>query len=536
MIEVRGIKDFFAQGVKSGWQVHHAGQMREDTTIECDVVIIGTGAGGGTTAEILTQAGLNVVLLEEGPLRTSNDFRMEEREAYRDLYQEGGGRASKDGAITILQGRSVGGSTTINWTSSFRTPELTLLQWQKAHGVVAADVTTMAPWFERMEQRLQIHPWEGAPNDNNDILRRGSQKLGINWAVIPRNVNQCWNLGYCGLGCPTNAKQSMLVTTIPEALRNKAVLYQRARAEQLIIENDKVLGVRCSGLKENGVETTGRTLIVRARHTVMACGGINGPGLLLRSEVPDPYRNIGRRTFLHLVDASMAMFPERVAAFHGAPQSIYSDHFVWRDGASGPMGYKLEVMPLQPGLASTLVGGHGLDSREHMLNLPHMNMMIALMRDGFHEESRGGTVVLRDDGSPVLNYELTDYVRDGLKRSLLSMAEIQFAAGASEVRPLHRDAGSYRRWSDARAGIRALPMEKFLLRLGSAHVMGGCGMGEDPRLSVTNSHGEFHGLRQLSIHDGSLFPTSIGANPQLSIFGLTAKLSVRLARQLGGKV
>ena len=122
MITVAGVKDVFREGMAGGWQVIDAGQLSQDSEVECDVVIIGSGAGGGTSAEILSAAGLSVIVVEEGPLRTSNDFSMDERQAYRDLYQEGAARSSDDGAIMILQGRSVGGSTTVNWTSSFRTP------------------------------------------------------------------------------------------------------------------------------------------------------------------------------------------------------------------------------------------------------------------------------------------------------------------------------------------------------------------------------------------------------------------------------
>ena len=182
--------------------------------LEADVVIVGTGAGGGTAAETLSKAGLSVVLLEAGPLKTSSEFDMQERAAYRDLYQEGTGRGTKDGGMVILQGRSVGGSTTVNWTTSFRTPPETLKFWAEHMGVSGCSVEEMAPYFEHMEARLNIREWPQAPNNNNtmcDGLPRSSATLGDDH----RNVRGCLNLGYCGLGCPVDAKQSMLVTTIP---------------------------------------------------------------------------------------------------------------------------------------------------------------------------------------------------------------------------------------------------------------------------------------------------------------------------------
>ncbi|HET8730671.1 MAG TPA: GMC family oxidoreductase N-terminal domain-containing protein, partial [Moraxellaceae bacterium] len=358
-IEVKGIHDFFAEGVEQGWKAVHLGEQKQSASVDCDVVIIGTGAGGGTAAEILTQAGLDVVLVEEGPLRTSRDFKAQEFHAYQDLYQEGAARTSKDGSMTILQGRSVGGSTTVNWTSSFRTPPLTLKHWAEVHGVKGMSEVEMAPWYERAEKRLNIRPWAMEPNPNNTVLKAGCEKLGLSWHTIPRNVTGCWNLGYCGMGCPTNAKQSMLVTTIPEALKKGARLYYRARAEKLLFDDKRATGVQVVGMQEDGIRTTGVTLTVKARHVVVAGGGINSPGLLLRSNVPDPHKLIGKRTFLHPVNLVFARYDAAIRPWSGAPQSTYSDHFQWKDGATGPMGFKLEALPLHPALASSLIEGYG---------------------------------------------------------------------------------------------------------------------------------------------------------------------------------
>lgn len=532
MIEIRNIKDTFAEGVDAGWKTVHAGELRRDEILECDVVIVGTGAGGGTAAEILTQAGLDVVLIEEGPLRTTRDFRLDERSAYRDLYQEGAARTTKDGSMIILQGRNVGGSTTVNWTSSFRTPEQTLLHWESVHGIKGMQKEQMAPWFDRMEKRLNIGQWTMPANPNNDVIRRGCEQLGWSWESIPRNVNGCWNLGYCGLGCPTNAKQSMLVTTIPEALKRGARLYHRARAEKIIHDGKHATGVLCLGMRQDGVTSTGVTVTVRARHVLLAGGGINNPGLLLRSEVPDPYRTIGKRTMLHPVNAVFAHFDEKIEPWNGAPQSLYSDHFQWKDGPTGSMGFKIEAVPLQPGLASSLLGGHGEELVSQVQALANTNGLLALCRDGFTEDSPGGTVSLRSDGTATVDYPMTDTLRDGLRRGFLAMAELQFAAGAKEVRPHQLGQPWFTRWDAYKQAIQAMPIEKFQTRLGSAHVMGGCAMGSDPANAVADNNGRYMNLDRLSIMDGSLFPTSIGANPQLSIYGMVARLAAMLAAEL----
>ncbi|HET8706249.1 MAG TPA: GMC family oxidoreductase N-terminal domain-containing protein, partial [Pseudomonadales bacterium] len=416
-------------------------------------------------------------------------------------------------------------------------PAETLTHWQTVHGVTGLSEQELAPYFEERERRLNVIKWEVPPNANNDKLKQGCEKLNIPWHSIPRNVNGCWNLGYCGLGCPTNAKQSMLVTTIPQALKNNAQLIYQARAWKLINEGGAIKGVVCQAMNDDRVTTTGVTIEIRAQNTIMACGGISGPGLMLRSKLPDPYKRIGKRTFLHPVPFSMAIFPEKVDGYWGAPQSVYSDHFVWKDGATGPMGFKLEVSPLQPGLVGGLIGGFGTELREAMSQLPYIHSMIALLRDGFHPESEGGNVILRDDETPVVeSYPFNDYLRDGIRRALLTLAELQFAAGAQKVRPSNNQAPFYTSWVQAKEAIPRLPLERITQRLGCAHVMGGCAMGEDPKTSVVNSEGKFHHLDNLYVFDGSMFPTSIGANPQFSIYGIVAKHTQGLLKKLGKAV
>ncbi|HEX5390456.1 MAG TPA: GMC family oxidoreductase N-terminal domain-containing protein, partial [Burkholderiaceae bacterium] len=224
--------DVFRDGLASGWKVLGADLGLVPESLSCDVLIVGSGAGGGVSAELLARAGLDVIVLEDGPLKTSRDFNQRESEAYPSLYQEATARKTADKGIGILQGRCVGGSTTVNWTSSFRTPDETLAFWREHYGLTDLTPEAMAPYFEQAERRLNIASWHVAPNENNELLRRGAIKLGVSSGVIRRNVKGCWNLGSCGLGCPTNAKQSMLVTTLPAALQHGARLLVQTRAER----------------------------------------------------------------------------------------------------------------------------------------------------------------------------------------------------------------------------------------------------------------------------------------------------------------
>jgi hypothetical protein len=303
-------RDPIREGLARGWRVIDARDIDHDPTYEADVAIVGTGAGGATVADILSAAGLRIILIEEGPLKSSSDFRMRESEAYPDLYQASAARKTRDKAINILQGRCVGGGTTVNWTSSFRTPPRTLAHWRDALGIEGYGTDDLAAWFARAEARLSIAPWTVAPNANNAALARGARALGIAHGTIRRNVSGCLNLGYCGMGCPTNAKQSMLVTTIPAALDQGALLLTRTRAQRLAWSGDRASSLECVALDRAGIAPGARRIHVRARTYVAAGGAINTPALLLRSGVPDPHGVVGRRTFLHPTVVSAALMPD----------------------------------------------------------------------------------------------------------------------------------------------------------------------------------------------------------------------------------
>jgi choline dehydrogenase-like flavoprotein len=530
------IPDPIREGLSRGWKVAGGPHGSVPARLACDVAVIGSGAGGGVTAELLARAGLKVVIIEEGPLRSSSDFDQRESVAYPGLYQESAGRKTEDQAINILQGRCVGGSTTVNWTSSFRTPEATLRYWRERFGLDGFDRDRLQPYFEQAERRLSIGPWLTPPNENNDLLRRGALRLGVPTASIPRNVKGCWNLGSCGLGCPTNAKQSMLVTTIPAALDAGATLLVETRAERFQLANGQVQSLLCRPVQGNGAVVTGSSATrVTARHYVLAAGGINSPALLLRSEAPDPHGRLGRRTFLHPVVLSSAVMPTQVEGWHGAPQSIYSDHFLQTHPIDGPIGFKIEAPPIHPVIFASSAVGYGREQAELLRHFPKTHVLIALLRDGFHADSPGGAVKLRGDGSPVLDYPLTDFVMEGARRAWLAMAELQFAAGARQVLPVHELARPCGSWAEARAAIETLPMTPLLAKVVSAHVMGGCGLAARERDGVVASDGVHWQIRNLSVHDGSLFPTSIGANPQLSIYGVVNRLAQALAKRLTGR-
>lgn len=509
-----------------------ASTLANDQHFAADIVIIGSGAGGGIAAEQCAKAGFKVLLLEEGAWYQREHFVMEERWAYPQLYQEGAARKTRDQAISILQGRTVGGSTTVNWTTSIRTPEPTLAYWQSEFGLNFSAEQSLTPYFELAEQRLNIHAWPVPPNANNAKLQQGCEALGWEYTVINRNVNGCANLGYCGMGCPINAKQSMLVSTIPEAMRLGATLISRVSVRRILWRQDKVIGIEAVPVDQYFQPRTDIKLTVSAKHYIVAAGAIGSPALLLRSKVPNPSGRLGKHTYLHPTVISGAVFAEQINGHSGAPQSIYSDQFVWPKDSNQP-GYKLEVPPVHPVLMATKLTGMAEQHAALMQQFNQLQVTIALLRDGFHPQSQGGTVHLDNAGQPLLDYPLTDYMWQGMRRALLSMAELQFAAGALQVLPINHQAQAFTSWSKAKAAITQLPMAPLQQTVVSAHVMGGCNMSTSANSGVVDAFGRHFQLQNLSIFDGSILPTSLGANPQLTLYALSWRNSQRLVAELG---
>ena len=500
-------------------RIYTGADVPDDLTPSCDVCVVGSGAGGAVLAHALVERGLSVVLLEEGGHHTRAAFQGREDLAYPALYQELANRATDDLSINILQGRSVGGGTTVNWCTSFRAPPRILEHWQRAYGVQGLSEAALAPHFDWIEQRLGIHEWPlERINRNNRILWEGCGALGYERKLLRRNVRDCGDLGYCGMGCPTDAKQSMHVTLIPEAVRAGLTVFANASARRLETRGSRVSAVHAELLDPATDRPTGKRLTVRAKVTAVACGAINSPALLLRSELTGGGR-VGLRTMLHPVVVSAAEFEEPVQAFYGAPQSVFSPHFL--DRGPDRLGFFIETPPVHPVLASMVLPGHGGDHQALMQKLPFTQVLIALTVDGLVAGDEGGSVGLRGGGARrlTIDYPLKPMNWEAFLAAQKAMARIQFAAGARSVTSLHANPVVMRSPADVDLLDRA-PWEKLRVRVVTAHQMGGCAMGSDPRTSVVDSRLRYHSLDNLFVVDGSVFPTALGINPQETIFGL----------------
>jgi choline dehydrogenase-like flavoprotein len=511
-------------------RVTSGAELAPTAAVEVDFVVVGSGAGGSVAAAMLAEAGAHVAIVEEGAHHTKRDFNMQESWAYPALYQEHGNRATDDLGIMILQGRNVGGGTTVNWTSSFRAPEATLRLWAERHGVRGVDAATLEPHYAAVEKRLSIS--EGIRDDvnrNNAHLWDGATRLGWSPELIRRNVKGCARLGYCGLGCPIDAKKSALITYVPDALAAGADVYTDCRARLVETDRGRARAVVADVLDRATDRPRGRLVVHARRGIVLAGGAINTPALLLRSKTGTGSGVVGKRTFLHPTVPLAAFYDEPVEGFYGPPQSVSVRHFSER-GAR--VGYFLETSPVHPMLAALAFPGSGDAHRRIAERLAHVQATIALLVDGHHDDP-GGTVTTDGGGRIKLHYPLGAALVEAARDALTNMARLQLAAGAREVMTLHDPPLVLRSEADL-ARIADAPFGPNLHTLFSAHQMGGCPMGEDPRTSVVDSRGRHHELENLWIADGSVFPTALGINPQLAIYGISRLFASEIIKRFDG--
>jgi choline dehydrogenase-like flavoprotein len=496
--------------------VFTAKDVTESRIEECDVCIIGSGAGGGTLAANLTAAGKRVVMLEAGPYYTRKEFALHEAAAFQNLYQERGTRATDDQAITIMQGRNVGGGTTINWTSCFRIPERVLSMWRDRFGLTDLTTQRLMPLYEKTEQRLNINTWPLAnANANNNKLISGAQALNYEISPLRRNVLDCLNSGYCGFGCPVDRKQGMLVTTIADALKGGMQLFAEAPVQKLVHENGKIKEViaQMQPLRTNMPSSI--TVRVRPKTVVLSAGAINSPALLLKSDL-NVNQRVGQGLFLHPVIGMSGLYEEAVNGFYGAPQSASSHEFIEREEG---IGFFLESAPIHPALSSVAFKDFGTHVMDLMSELSHVGIMIAIHADGFLPEDKGGSVKLHKDGRVGIEYPIGHKLKESFKEAHDVLAQVTFKAGAKKATSFHFDPVMMD--SDAeRSKLNNVKYGALEHAIFSAHQMGGCAMGADPKTSVVDPDFRYRELDNLFVADGSLFPSSLGVNPSQTIYTL----------------
>ena len=474
--------------------------------LDCDVCVVGSGAGGGVAAAILAAAGLDIVVLEAGGYWSERDFDGAERAGLRRLYRGGGAAATDDQSVGLLAGACLGGGTVVNFTTSFRPPDEVLAEWQEL-GFPAAE---LGESLDAVWERLGVNTEHNLPSRRDEVFRSGLEALGWHVDAMPRDVVGCEQgvvCGYCGYGCPLGAKQSTLRTWLEDAAAAGARLVVGAKARRVVVERGAVAGVDAGPVR------------VRCRAVVAAGGAVETPALLLRSGLRN--RNLGRWLRLHPATAVFGRFDEEVRPWEGTVQTLYSDELRWLDGA---YGVKYETVPAHPALLAVALPWESAAAHARLMaDGRRLSLIAVIPRD------RGsGRVRIGRDGEPIVTYRLADDDARRLATGIDGAGRIMAAAGAREVFLLH---GRMHRFDGA------FPADAFRFGAGRIglygfHLMGSARMGRSPELAAVDAAGETWEVQNLVVADGSTFPTASGVNPMITIEAIAHLNARKLAARL----
>ncbi len=485
--------------------------------LDYDVVIIGSGAGGGTVAKELSdlcRQGLRVALLEWGGRFEKHDNTRREVEMAGKLYFDNGGFQTSTQDMTLAFARALGGSTTVYTGVTFKPPESALRKWN----VPGLDMTDLAPRLEKYmaENNVHLQPEENI-NRNNRLFAQACEKLGWKLGQFPLNIKGCAGLNTCNIGCARHAKQGTAVVQIPVAEANGVEVITFCRADR--IEGDEVVADVLPaqyGLAPSKLEP-GRYRF-RAKKIVLAAGTMNTIPLLMRSFGEAAWPTLGRYFTCHPALTLVAEHPEPVEGAMGHPKSYYCDEFVESDK------FLLETCMYFPFTTSKNLVGFGPEVDELMSRFRYMQQILVLVLDEAHAENR---VTINDEGKPVVHYKIDDGLVEAFVKSVRASGRLFFAAGATRAHL--PGAGRFFTFAEEAERLDELiSADRFKpgqVSIAAAHLMGGCRMGTDPQTSVTDPWGRVHGKPNLYVADASLFPGSAEVNPYLTIMALADRVA-----------
>ena len=496
-------------------RVHRGDKLGGDLAVECDVVVIGTGAGGAVVGRELAEAGLAVVFVEEGHYFDRSQFTGRSFDMQQRLYRRGGSTFSVGNvAIPIPIGQSVGGTTTVNSGTCYRTPERVLEHWRTELGLGELGADAMAPYFDRVEAVLGVEPAKRELlGGNGRVIARGCRELGFTkHGPLRRNAPACDGQGVCCFGCPTDAKRSTNVSYIPLALRAGAELFTGAKMTRVIVEGGQARGIVAH-------TPDGTTLTVRARSVVIACGTLTTPLVLGAQQLWTASGQLGKNLSIHPAAGALAEFDEQILPWNGIPQGYaiedLHDEGILFEGA---------MVPLELSMSMTqLIGPDLVRLAESFDHVASFGFMVS-------DTSRGQVTELM--GQPVIRYWLGDADIAHIKRALDVLAQIFFAAGARRVHFPIAGFDVMESLADL-AAMRRAKVNAWDLDLSAYHPLGTARMGRDPGSSVVDGDHQLHDTRGLYVVDGSAVPSALGVNPQVTIMALATRAAEKIAAHLG---
>jgi choline dehydrogenase-like flavoprotein len=499
--------------------------------LEADVVVVGSGSGGGVVAGTLAERGLKVVVVEAGGYFDESDFNQLELWAYQNLYYRGGPVPTLDGNVSLQAGANLGGGTTINWTNCLRTTPWVREEWAREHGLEGVDGAAYDHHLDAVLDRISANDECSDFNGPSQRLREGAEALGWSFTRVVRNADPSsydpGTAGYIGFGDQSGSKQSMTKTYLQDAAGAGADILVRTGATRILVEGGRAAGIEARYEDPETGHAAG--VVVRAPQVVVACGALESPALLLRSGIGGPA--VGDHLHLHPCTAVLGVYDEDQRAWWGAPHTGVVDEFA---DTGGGWGFLLETAQYTTGVGASAIPLLGRAHKEALAEYRFGSTSIALLRDRGH-----GRVTIDGDGAAVHTYALTDEVDvANARHGIETQARLHEAAGAREIRALAAGMPRWRRGDDLGAFIgqaQRVPLRFGGHRLFSAHQMGSCRMGTDPRSSVAGPWGELHDTPGVWIGDSSAFPSASGTNPMISIMALARRTAEAIAAAAPGE-
>jgi choline dehydrogenase-like flavoprotein len=490
-----------------------------------DIVIIGSGAGGGTVAQELSslcREGARIILLEKGPKLRNEEFTGRELEMAQALYEDGGGFLTAERTMTLAFGSAYGGSTAVYTGTSLLPPQRILEHWNVPN-LIFADVEQRARKFAAENS---VHFVEDELlNENNRLFVEGCRRLNYRVQQFPVNLKGCRGSSLCNLGCPNQAKQGTDRVQLPRAERNGVEVI--TRCEVLRIGEKTVFArvhAKPTGGKGEPSSWEPGEYEIAAKVIVVCAGAVHSPALLMRSGLSGKLPRLGHGFTCHPAIIMVGEHNRPITNFVGHPKSFYLDQFAESDR------FLLETCMYFPFTTAKAMAGFGAEHSRFMHAFPRLQMILVLACDDVDPHNR---VSVDSSGGAVVHYRFTPEVKRGLVRGAITSAKIFFAAGAERVHLPVAQTPTIDRAEVARLDqIAEHPdFKPGKLPISAAHLQGGCAMGRDPADSVTDAYGRVHGIPWLFVADASLFPNSLEINPYLTIMALADRVAENIRKE-----
>ncbi|GLT81034.1 hypothetical protein SLA2020_524420 [Shorea laevis] len=490
--------------------------------IHCDAVVVGSGSGGGVVGGVLATAGYKVIVLEKGNYFARSNLSLLEGPSMDQMYLCGGMFATDDMGVAMLAGSTVGGGSAINWSASIKTPHHVLDEWSNQYDLELFDSKLYREAMDVVCNKMGVQSEVLEEGLNNAVLRKGCQELGYPVNNIPRNSTADHYCGWCCLGCKDGRKKGTSETWLVDLVDsgNGAILpgcdaFKVLNRRKNGRDRKRATGIafqfECKGRKE--------ICVVESRVTVIACGALSTPTLLKRSGLKNP--NIGKNLHLHPVTMAWGYFPNNPGflrvekkSFEGGIMTAMSTVVANLDKCG--YGAVLQTPSLHPGMFSGLMPWlSGADIKRRMCRFSRTAHLFALARD------RGSGTVNSPNS---ISYKLESGDEHNLQKGLEKILRILNAAGAEEIGTHHNKGNSINAKEATSDEFEKFvkeessrPLRNLSAPISSAHQMGSCRMGVDPRESVVNQMGETWEIEGLFIADASVFPTALGVNPMVTV-------------------